>query len=66
MTGRRAQSPEMSHPLRKNLPIIGTLAKDAVDIDAKQVNLKEEFQKKSRACHREKEVSGESDAFANL
>ena len=37
-----------------------------VEIDANQVALKEELQEKTRALQREKEVSSESDTFANF
>ena len=40
---RQMQSPKISSPLTKHLPIIGTLSKDLVGFDSKQVDFKEEL-----------------------
>ena len=44
MASMQTKYPEISVPLRKNLPVIGALTKDMVEFDSKQVVLIEELQ----------------------
>ena len=47
MTGRQMHKLQIVIPTRKNLPILGTLTKDIIDIDTTHEDLKEELEQRA-------------------